>query len=341
VLGIEGGGSRKTIVAANSPGEPVLPIFSAEVDEHVLRVLHQIGQEALDLYVTKELAGELAAQREAGAGRSAADPLIIAPGVSLIEPVRNLGAIADIRRSVSGMTRGAKQFVRMQGGVTVSEAVSLRTRFPGRAPSLGQLEVSPGSGLSYPEMGRRLAATNVPDPQLMSLATALERGGGTAGPLSPHAGPLSEMNRILQVEGARSSAMVSGQVMLREQVAGGSMTFAHAFGKTGPDGSSLATGGGAFPASQRPAVRPMHGVARSIGFEPAETLKTSATRAQLIEQRRRQIEFAKDYVITQMRLLNMTFDDPERVEWFARSNFEGALRAQVATHFGLRGFGSL
>jgi len=324
VLRLQGSGTRRQIVAANSPPEPIVQLFHAEVDDDVRRLLHELGEHVLHHPVTREEAGFLAHQREGGAGRTPETPLRLRPG-------SEAAASADVRRYYSTLQpHGPSQFVASPGGIVTEEALRPQSRSI-TAPYLGNLVVLPGA--SYPQLTSRLGATGLTAQQTFRASRALAEGRLRDIPTGADLNALAELNRILHAEGARSSSALTQTAMLRDIGEAGRVTLPAAFADPS---RPREVRGGVYGPSIRGAVAGQFGLAESYGYAPAQFRPTAPERAAVSVQAAREIELAALWVESQMAVEGLNFYDVRERNIWVETKFEERLKGSLSTRF-LRG----
>ena len=313
-LKIHGEGRRGTIVAKINPEEKTNEFLPTPVQDELLRIIRDAGRDLLESAEAKAAEAELNNQRVRGLGGTPETPLQLQGGAG------NLGQVRDVRRFSNIRARGETEHLTGPGGGILAEQ---QLGYP--QTGVGTIHVQGlGESGTYQEIGTSLRAikdlTGATDTEIAVALRSVAQGrpltGRLAGQLQSGEvrNTFTALNRLFNVEGARSTAAVAQGPMLLELVASKKLTFDKAFLGGGK------FSGGLFPPSQVGAVAAARGVEGELDA-PAGSRRSNA-QAQA-EQRRRQVEFAVRYVQLLMQAERLDFEDRGAMTEFIRTTAQG------------------
>lgn len=316
----------------------------------------------------RDSADRIQQQRAAGHGRSADDPLLLEGGVG------NLGAMADFQSNVPTRQRNGRwpsnvtppvnqpddyQYTQMgQQGAVVPDRVGMRPTAAGIVVMTEEgAEARPtgsGGGRTYSQFyglitqmkaeltveRKRLNPTDRAEIRDNDIAAAITRysQGRKVDPLftqNPRAlEMLGETSRVIQAEGHRGDAAKVFGPMLLQMAQAGDMTFHDVFAAY--EGTKQHGARGLFPPSQKGAVKGMRTIAHDLGLPPVENVAPATMGDRdVVEQRKRQIEFASHWIQSQMSVAEgYDFNDEDSVRAFIEKEFRKKVEELVAAHYG-------
>ena len=326
-LGLANEDAEETQLVAKVNPEAYVTKVIEENKEAILRIVHEVGRQALKTRGVARQVRSAREQRTAGAGAkddpisSTRAPATWPPSGTCARPWAN-GIAA--RCSTSGW-----------GDLDVATAEK-----QGTALRLGNIEVKGGLAAirKSPRCWRSSRATPAPQIARSRRACGWSRKAANCPSRSPVAEcgrpprHLSALHRLLIVEGARGDAAISFGPMLMDMVGKGQMDFKTAFDRS----RSSKGGGGAFPPSQVGAVRGMRRVALTEGIDqplPEEGL-TSADRLDTERQMQRQLDFIAEWISMQMKAKHVKFQNEDGARAYITKEFEAALRSSIAKFYG-------
>src|SRR5712691_4129688 len=251
------------VEAAASPGERLVELFTP-TQVLILEILHDEGRHAITRFETQAGASALTTLEQFGAGKSASRPLVVR------DP---LAGAAFLREHARTMGKGDVLHFEFPGlGKATLETSQYLTA--GRKASTGLLKV------------RELGTYG-------DIATQVAKGT----PPALH-GPLQLLD---VVEMARSDPAVA-LVATRDRLIQAGQGSLPEFYKQSEfvSGEKRLTTGAALASAQVGAVASERGVARQLGKEPAEPLRSSGTPGGRYFQATRQIGLATDLVVLEM-----------------------------------------
>jgi hypothetical protein len=324
----QGSGQFKIIAKVNPSSVLSNGVLSTDeqVNDAILQVMHKIGVDTVEDH-GKTASLNIQEQRTQGRGTKN-NPIQLPPG-------GNFGAMQDIRNQPEDRPMSRREYTQFSQQET---AVSDHRAFGSSKFTPGTLLVSVGKKTpSYPEIAEELQhlkkTTQATDQEIAEAIRNMSQGKPLPKKLISHNQTIGELARLLlHVEGSRGkSAPLMGPMLLDLIGRGegdGKMTFDKAFS----GGRSELTakgkekfGGGEFPPSQVGAVKSMGVIGNEVDHPD---MKRSQAKS-ILEQRKRQIELAKNWIRIEMKSMGMLFDNKNDLINFLQNHVEEKLRAML------------